>query len=220
MTDFVVAIDGPAGSGKSSVSRTVARRAGLEHLDTGSYYRAATLAILRAGVSPGDPAAATSAVRSSVIEPIEGLITLDGEEVEEAIRGPEVTAAVSAVSAIEEVRKAMVDAQRDWVTDHGGRAVVEGRDIGTVVFPDADVKVYLTATAEERARRRADERSEDHEVHLDAIKRRDAYDASRDASPMRPAEDSVVLDTTGLSIDQVVEQILDLIREAQSFSSP
>ena len=215
MSTCVVAIDGPAGSGKSSVSRAVANGAGLVHLDTGSYYRAATLAVLRADVLPSDPAAATQAVRRASIEPVDGVITLDGDEVEQAIRGPEVTAAVSEVSAIPDVRAALVSAQRSWVAEHGGQAVVEGRDIGTVVFPDAAVKVYLTASAEERAKRRAAERSEDHAVHLEAIQRRDAFDSSREASPLRPADDATVVETTGMSIDEVVIEILQLIEAAR-----
>lgn len=214
MTRFVVAIDGPAGSGKSSVSRAVAARAGLAHLDTGSYYRGATLAVLRAGADPNDVGAATDAVDGARVVPEGGRMFLDGEDVEDEIRGPEVTAAVSAVSAIPQVRASMVRAQREWVDDHGGRAVVEGRDIGTVVFPTATVKIYLTADPEERARRRALERAESVHDHLEAIRKRDRYDSSREASPLRPADDAHVLDTTGLSIDEVVDQIVDLIRVA------
>ncbi len=207
MVTLVVAIDGPAGSGKSTVSRGVAERLGIAHLDTGGYYRAATLAVLQASVEHDAEDRVVDVVEDAVIGPENGLMTLDGEIVEHAIRGPEVTAALSAVSAIPRVRAAMVRAQRNWVNDHGGKAVVEGRDIGTVVFPDADVKVYLTADPAERARRRAVERGEDPIDHLEAIERRDAHDSSREASPLRPAEDAVILDTTNLSIEQVIDRM-------------
>jgi cytidylate kinase len=208
---MVVAIDGPAGSGKSTVSRGLASHLAIPHLDTGAYYRAATLAVLRAGIDSRDDQAAMAVVGRARIEPVDGRMTLDGDDVEEEIRGAEVTALVSPVSAIPAVRVAMVAAQRDWVGKHGGRAVVEGRDIGTVVFPDAQLKVFLTADAGERARRRAVERGEAFERHLDAIRRRDTYDASRAASPMRPAEDAVIVDTTGLSVEQVIGQIAAMV---------
>lgn len=211
MSAMVVAIDGPAGSGKSSVSRAVADRLGLAHLDTGGYYRAATLAVLRAGVDPEDISATVESVRAASIGPVGGEMTLDGQVVESDIRGREVTAAVSAVSAIPAVRAAMVAAQRSWVYENGHRAVVEGRDIGTVVFPDAEVKVYLTASAAERARRRAAEHDEDPVEHLRAIERRDTLDASREASPMRPADDAVIVDTTDLSLDEVIDVIVELV---------
>ncbi len=208
---LVVAIDGPAGSGKSTVSRGLATRLEIPHLDTGAYYRAATLGVIRAGVDSRDDEAVMAVVSRSGIEPVEGRMTLDGEGVEVEIRGPEVTALVSQVSAIPAVRAAMVDAQRAWVERHGGRAVVEGRDIGTVVFPDAQLKIYLTADPDVRARRRAAERGEALERHRDAIRRRDDYDASRAASPMRPADDAVIVDTTGLSVDQVIETIAEMV---------
>jgi cytidylate kinase len=193
----------------------VAQRVGLAHLDTGSYYRAATLAVLRADVAPAESEPATEVVQRAAIEPVDGVMTLDGETVEDAIRGGAVTAAVSEVSAIPAVRDAMVEAQRTWVADRGGEAVVEGRDIGTVVFPDADIKVYLTASEEERARRRAVERDEDLRFHLAAIRRRDEFDSTRESSPLRPADDAIVLDTTGMSVDEVVDEIVRLIEDAR-----
>jgi len=212
---LIVAIDGPAGSGKSSVSRLVAGRLRLPHLDTGGYYRAATLAALRAGVDPEDAEGILRVLGDCEISSRDGLTTLGAEIVESAIRGPEVTAAVSRVSAHPEVRAVLVDKQREWVVARGGSGVVEGRDIGSVVFPEAPVKIFLTADEEERARRRARERGEDPAEHLAAIRRRDAIDGSRLASPMTIAEDAVVLDTTSLSIGEVVQRVVDLAEAVQ-----
>jgi cytidylate kinase len=212
---LIVAIDGPAGSGKSSVSRLVAGRLRLPHLDTGGYYRAATLAALRAGVDPGDAEGILRVLGDYEISSRDGLTTLGAEIVESAIRGPEVTAAVSRVSAHPEVRAVLVEKQREWVVARGGSGVVEGRDIGSVVFPEAPVKIFLTADEEERARRRARERGEDPAEHLEAIRRRDAIDGSRLASPMTVAEDAVVLDTTSLSIGEVVQRVVDLAEALQ-----
>lgn len=215
MPDLIVAIDGPAGSGKSSVARLVAGRLRLPHLDTGGFYRAATLMALRANVDPGDAAGIVHALGDVEITSRVGLTCIGDEVVESAIRGPEVTAAVSEVSAHPEVRRLLVAKQRQWVTDRGGSAVVEGRDIGTVVFPDTPVKVFLTADDEERARRRARERGEDPEAHLEAIRRRDAIDGSRAVSPMAIAEDATVIDTTNLSIGEVVEQVVRLAQTSR-----
>lgn len=215
MPGLIVAIDGPAGSGKSSVSRLVAGRLRLPHLDTGGYYRAATLAALRAGVDPGDAEGILRVLGDYEISSRDGLTTLGAEIVESAIRGPEVTAAVSRVSAHPEVRAVLVEKQREWVVARGGSGVVEGRDIGSVVFPEAPVKIFLTADEEERARRRARERGEDPAEHLEAIRRRDAIDGSRLASPMTVAEDAVVLDTTSLSIGEVVQRVVDLAEALQ-----
>ena len=215
MPGLIVAIDGPAGSGKSSVSRLVAGRLRLPHLDTGGYYRAATLAALRAGVDPEDAEGILRVLGDYEISSRDGLTTLGAEIVESAIRGPEVTAAVSRVSAHPEVRAVLVEKQREWVVARGGSGVVEGRDIGSVVFPEAPVKIFLTADEEERARRRARERGEDPAEHLEAIRRRDAIDGSRLASPMTVAEDAVVLDTTSLSIGEVVQRVVDLAEALQ-----
>ncbi|MDX1448086.1 MAG: (d)CMP kinase [Acidimicrobiia bacterium] len=213
MPQLIVAIDGPAGSGKSSVARLVAGELRLPHLDTGGFYRAATLIALRAGIDPADGVAIVDALEGVEITSRDGLACVDGEIVEAAIRGPEVTAAVSQVSAHPEVRQMLVAKQRQWVADRGGSAVVEGRDIGTVVFPDTPVKVFLTADDEERARRRARERGEDPETHLEAIRRRDAIDGSREVSPMAVADDAIVIDTTNLMIGEVVETVVRLAAE-------
>ncbi len=195
----VVAIDGPAGSGKSTVSRALARRLGLERLDTGAMYRAVAWAALDRGVDPADTDGVAAIARAAAIEPGPGPVRIDGVDVTTAIRSPEVSRTVSAVAANPAVRAALVERQRAWRAGHGG-GVVEGRDIGTVVFPDADVKVYLTASPEERARRRSDEAA-------DSVARRDRIDSTRAASPLARADDARLLDTTGRSVDSVVEEI-------------
>ena len=212
---MVVAIDGPGGVGKSTVSARTSQALGLAHLDTGSFYRAATLAVLRAGIDPEDESAALDVVASVSIDFADGEVWLDNADVTEATRSDEVTAAVSAVSAIPEMRADLVNRQRDWVERHGGSAVVEGRDIGTVVFPDATVKVFLTARPEVRARRRAKDKG-DREINQIAaeLQRRDEYDSRRKVSPLRAAADAVVVDTSDLNIDQVVERVLELAIEA------
>lgn len=215
MSDLIVAIDGPAGSGKSSVARLVAGRLRLPHLDTGGFYRAATLMTLRAGVSPSDVAGIVALLGDIEITSRDGLTCIGDEVVEAAIRGPQVTAAVSEVSAHPEVRRLLVAKQRRWVAERGGSAVVEGRDIGTVVFPDSPAKVFLTADDEERARRRARERGEDPEAHLEAIRRRDAFDGSRAVSPLAVADDAVVIDTTDLTIGEVVDRIVGLAQASR-----
>ena len=211
---MVITIDGPGGVGKSTVSARTSNSLGLAHLDTGSFYRAATLAVLRAGVDPEDEPAVVDVVASVSIDFADGEVWLDNADVTEATRSDEVTAAVSAVSAIPELRADLVARQRDWVKRHGGRAVVEGRDIGTVVFPDAAVKVFLTARPEVRAARRAKDKG-DREINQIAVelRRRDEYDSQREASPLRAADDAVVVDTSDLNIDQVVEQVLALAIE-------
>ena len=201
----VVAIDGPAGSGKSTVAAALAARLGVSHVDTGAIYRAATLAVLRAGVDVRDPIACVRVIGESVIGRRDGRTLLDGEDVEADIRGPEVTAAVSAVSAHPDVRAALLALQRGQVGDAGG--VVEGRDAGTVVVPDADLKVWLTADPVERARRRAAERGEQDAyaigVQAADLARRDAQDAAQ----MARAPEAVVVDTTGRSVDDVIEEL-------------
>lgn len=205
--NVVVAIDGPGGSGKSTVSRRLAGRLGLPHLDTGAFYRAATVAVLRSGTDPGDEEAVVDVVDRADFDQRGGRMLLDGEDVSSGIRTEDVTAAVSAVAANPVVRRRMVALQRAWVERHGGSAVVEGRDIGSVVFPDALLKVFLTASPEERARRRARE----HETNEDAIaadlRRRDRSDSTREASPLVQARDAWVLDTTEMGIDEVVDRI-------------
>ena len=200
----VIAIDGPAGSGKSTIGRAVAARLGLEYLDTGAMYRSVTFAALRRDIDPGDAEAVASLAAKLTIV-VGEQVTVDGEDATVAIRGPEVTKAVSVVAANPAVRAEMVRRQRQWASERGG-GVLEGRDIGTVVFPDAALKVYLTADEAERLRRRAVEAGE--EVAKD-IARRDQADATRAASPMQAAEDALVIDTTGRPIDDIVEEVLD-----------
>jgi cytidylate kinase len=211
----VVAIDGPSGAGKSTVARAVAAALGIPHLDTGAYYRTATLVCLRAGVDPGDAAGALRALRDIDVDfTAGGNPTLGGVDISERLRAADVTAAVSIVSAHPEVRAAVVAMQRRWVAEHGGDAVVEGRDIGTVVFPDAAAKVYLTADVALRARRRAGD-AEAAGTTLEELvaqmTRRDHLDSSRTASPLRPAADAVLIDTSGLEVAEVVHRILDLV---------
>jgi CMP/dCMP kinase len=196
----LVAIDGPAGSGKSTVSRALAERLGLPRLDTGAMYRAVAWAVLDRGVDPSDAAAVAALAQHAEIDAGPNAVVIDGSEVTTAIRSPEVSRAVSVVAANPAVRASLVARQRHWATAHDG-GVVEGRDIGTVVFPQADVKVYLTASAEERARRRVDEAA-------DAVARRDRIDSTRSASPLARAEDARLVDTTGRSVESVVEEIL------------
>lgn len=207
---MIVTLDGPGGTGKSTVSRAVAARAGMPHLDTGAYYRAATLAVIRAGADPGDPDAVHRIVSRTSMDQEGDRMYLDGEDVSTEIRGEAVTSAVSAVSAHPDVRKLLVEKQRAWADEHGG-GVVEGRDIGSVVFPDAEVKVFLDASPEVRARRRALETGERVEEVLADLKRRDRLDSTRPTSPLIVPEGAIVLDTSDLSLEQVVKQLLDLI---------
>ena len=208
---MIIAVDGPGGSGKSTVSRQLAQRLGWLHLDTGAFYRAATLAVLRAGVAAAAHTEVAEAVRVRMFVQEGGRMCLDGEDVSLEIRSPEVTAAVSAVSALPEVRKMMVAQQRAWVAEHGRDVVVEGRDIGTVVFPEADLKIWLSASAQERAKRRALQTGEDPAVVMQELDRRDRADSGRKVSPLRPAEDAVLMDTTGMTVDEVVDRIVGLI---------
>jgi cytidylate kinase len=215
MSTFVD-IDGPSGSGKSTVARAVAAALGLRVLDTGAMYRALTYAVLDSGVALDDAGACAALARKVVISVEDGVTTVDGRDVSAAIRGPEVTGAVSTVAAHPGVREVLVAAQREWVRAHAG-AVVEGRDIGTVVFPDATVKVFLTASEDERAQRRQrDEHAADRDVAVADVKaaldRRDAIDSGRAASPLRAASDAVAIDTTGVSIDDVVADIVARVR--------
>jgi len=216
-----VTLDGPSGTGKSSVARAVATRLGAAYLDTGAMYRAATVAVLDAGVDPEDAEAVARAVAGATIEVGTAadteLVTVDGVDVAVRIRGPEVTRAVSAISAVPAVRRQLVDQQRALVA--GTEAVVvEGRDIGTVVLPEATVKVYLTAAPEARAERRAlqlglSTPAEVAELAAD-LRRRDEYDSSRADSPLRPAADAVIVDSTDLEQDQTVDRVVELARSA------
>lgn len=201
-------IDGPAGVGKSTVAAALAARLGVPHVDTGAFYRAATLAVLRSGVDPEDAERCLEVVRGTHIEQRCGRACLNGEDVECEIRGPAVTAAVSAVAAHPAVRQALLDGQRAGIGETG--AVVEGRDAGTVVVPDAAVKVWLTASTATRAARRArqlgDACQDAVEAHARDLARRDALDAAQ----MHAAADAVTIDTTGRSIDDVVTEIVAL----------
>ena len=196
---LLVAIDGPAGAGKSTVSRAVAEQLGVDRLDTGAMYRAIAALALELGVPPDDRDAVAALAASSTLE-VGKRVTIDGRDVTGLIRSPEVGRAVSIVAANPEVRRHLVQRQRAWVEAHGG-GVVEGRDIGSVVFPGAELKVYLTASPEERARRRHDEAPE-------GLARRDRIDSTRDVSPLREAEDAHRLDTTGRTVQDVVEEVL------------
>jgi cytidylate kinase len=208
---MIVTVDGPGGTGKSTVSRVLAHKAGLPHLDTGAFYRAATLAVLNSGVDPSHAAETTRVVDEARFDQVDGRMYLDGEDVSDEIRSEEVTAHVSVVSSHRAVREVMVDLQRDWVARHDGNGVVEGRDIGTVVFPDADVKIFLDARPEVRARRRANETGEGHDEVLADLSRRDHFDSTREASPMSVPPDAVLFDTSDFDFDEVVERLYALI---------
>jgi CMP/dCMP kinase len=206
----VLAIDGPAGSGKSTVAKALARRLGLAYLDTGAMYRAVTAAALRAGLDPHGAQVAVLARRCELAITTDRVL-VDGTDVTQQIRGPEVTGAVSAVAANPEVRAEMVSRQRHWIHQHGP-AVVEGRDIGTVVAPDARLKVHLTASAEARAARRVAEGTVGPDpagVAAD-LTRRDVADSTRATAPLSVAGDAMVVDTTHLGIDEVVEYVAAL----------
>lgn len=211
---MVIAIDGPSGVGKSTVARRVAAQLGMAYLDTGATYRAATLAVLQAEVDLTDERAVLSELEHHRIDYDEDGILLDGQSVALEIRSAAVTAAVSAVSALPLVRTEVVNMQRRWVADRNHHAVVEGRDIGTVVFPDAPLKIYLTATPMVRAMRRAGDAEAGgtslQEV-ADALAKRDHADSTRTASPLRPADDAVIVDTGDLTVDEVVARIIALV---------
>ncbi|MBE1548159.1 cytidylate kinase [Mycobacterium sp. OAS707] len=220
-SSLVVAVDGPAGTGKSSVSRGLARSLDARYLDTGAMYRIVTLAVLRAGVSledvAGIGATATAADLAVGYDPDEDRSYLAGEDVSAEIRGDEVTKAVSAVSAVPAVRTRLVQLQRELAAGQGS-VVVEGRDIGTVVLPNADVKIFLTASAEERARRRNDQNiasglASDYDAVLADVKRRDHLDSTRAVSPLRAADDALVVDTSDMTESQVVAHLLELVKQ-------
>jgi len=208
---MVIAIDGPAGAGKSSVARAVAGALGFTYLDSGAMYRCVALAGLERGADLGDPGAMGVLARSLAIDLGGGGVELDGRDVGAAIREPRVTEAASRVSVHPGVREAMVARQRELIT--AGRYVAEGRDIGTVVSPDAPLKVFLTASPEERARRRAAQTGEDEATVLAAQGERDERDETREHSALRAAEDALEIDTPGLSLDDVVERVVALARE-------
>ena len=208
---MVIAIDGPAAAGKSTVARALAERLGLTYLDSGAMYRCVALAALRAGVDPDDGTALGAFARGLEIAVSGGRVSLDGEDVTEQIRAPEVASAASRVAVHPEVREAMVERQRALFAV--GDYVAEGRDIGTVVSPGARLKVFLTATDDERARRRAAETGDPLPDVLSAQSRRDARDRERAHGALRPADDAVEMDTTGLSVEEVVDRVVALVRE-------
>ncbi len=195
----IIAIDGPAGSGKSTVSRALARRLGIDRLDTGAMYRAVAWAALDRHIDPADQPAVAELARTIGIS-VGDQVEVDGTDVTEAIRGPEVSGAVSVVAANPAVRSVLVQRQRRWVAERGG-GVVEGRDIGSVVFPDAKVKIFLTASADERARRRPEEDQQ-------ALSRRDRLDSTRAVSPLGVAEGALVIDTTDRPVEDIVDQVV------------
>lgn len=205
---MVIAIDGPAGAGKSTVARAVAEALGFTYLDSGAMYRCVALAGIERGADLDDAGAMGSLARSLKIGLDGGRVELDGRDVGVAIREPRVTEASSRVSVHPPVREAMVARQRELIA--AGRYVAEGRDIGTVVSPEAPLKVFLTASAEERARRRAAQTGEDQATVLAAQRERDERDKSREHSALRAADDAVEIDTTGLSLDEVVGRIVEL----------
>ena len=211
---YVVAVDGPAGVGKTSVSRGVASRMQCAHLDTGAYYRAATLVALVSRVDLTIEAEVLAVVAAAELEYGETTMAVEGVDMSTAIRCSAVTAAVSQVSAYPSVRTNLVARQRAWVEANGDCAVVEGRDIGTVVFSDSPLKVYLTASPEVRAERRAGERAGNNvaDVQQD-LARRDTTDSTRAASPLAAASDAVILDTSKLTLDEVIGSVLELARD-------
>ncbi|WP_308401918.1 MULTISPECIES: (d)CMP kinase [unclassified Streptomyces] len=218
----IVAIDGPSGTGKSSTSKAVAAKLGLSYLDTGAQYRAITWWMLSNGVDVSDTEAVANASAKPVIvsgtEPVGPTITVDGEDASGPIRTQEVTAAVSAVSAVPEVRTRLVGLQRAAAASAPDGIVVEGRDIGTTVLPDATLKIFLTASAEARASRRSGELKGAQSVQAtqDALVKRDAADSGRKTSPLAKADDAIEVDTTDLSLDQVIECIVTLIEEKRA----
>jgi cytidylate kinase len=215
----VVAIDGPGGVGKSTVGRAVASALGIPYLDTGGFYRAVTLAAIRAGTPLDDHPALLQIAADVSLDFDDGRMLLDGADVSADIRKPAVTAVVSLVAAIPEVRSVVVGRQQEWVARRGGCAVVEGRDIGTVVFPDAQVKVFLTAETGERARRRArdaEAAGQSQETIAAELASRDHRDSTREVSPLRAAPDATIIDTSHLQAGEVIDTILRLVAKARA----
>ena len=206
----VIAIDGPAGAGKSTVARALANRLGLEYLDTGAMYRAVTLAAMRRGIDLADVEQVAKLARQLTLEVGEHGVLVDGIDATTEIRSREVTTAVSTVASNSAVRAELVRRQRNWANERGG-GVLEGRDIGSVVFPDAELKLYLTAAPRVRAERRVAEAGGDVDEMTEAIELRDQYDRQRADGPLVQADGSIVVDTTGLSIDEVLERIEQLL---------
>jgi CMP/dCMP kinase len=216
MNKIVIAIDGPSGAGKGTISRTIAARLGYRHVDTGAMYRAVGWKALHDGMPVDEEAAVAALAERSTIVVEGGTVSIDGHDVTKAIRTPEIDKASAAVARLPGVRAALVARQR--AVGREGGVVMEGRDIGTVVFPNADVKIYLDASAEERARRRANDPahtgSQSGEAAVAAaIQARDTSDTTRAASPLMLAADAVRIDTTSMPIDEVVARVLELVKE-------
>ncbi|MFB7335569.1 (d)CMP kinase [Streptomyces adustus] len=218
---MIVAIDGPSGTGKSSTSKAVAAQLGLSYLDTGAQYRAITWWMVNNGIDIADPAAiADAAGKPDIVsgtDPAAPTITVDGTDVAGPIRTQEVTSKVSAVSAVPEVRARITELQRSLAASAAGGIVVEGRDIGTTVLPDADLKVFLTASAEARAARRSGElKGADVQATREALLKRDAADSSRKTSPLAKADDAVEVDTSDLTLPQVIACVVSLVEEKRA----
>jgi cytidylate kinase len=217
MEPIIIAIDGPSGAGKGTIARAVARRLGFHHVDTGAMYRALAWKALRAGIELTDDAAVSALAERAQFDVSDGRVSIDGHDIVHAIRTPEMDAAASVVARQPGVRRVLVERQRALAARGG--SVMEGRDIGTVIFPDAHVKVYLDASPEERARRRASDPAHAsgkgptaiQEVAT-ALAERDRLDSTRAASPLKIAEDAVVIDTTAMSIDAAVERVMEVVR--------
>ncbi len=209
----VIAIDGPAGAGKSTIARALATRLGLEYLDTGAMYRAVTFAAMRRDVSLDDLEAVSRLAETIDLDVSERGVSVDGVDATAAIRTPEVTSNVSKVAANSGVRAEMRSRQQHWAAERGG-GVIEGRDIGSVVFPDAEMKLYLTASPRTRAERRVAEAGGDVDEIEQAIAARDHYDSTRADSPLTEADGSAYVDTTGLGVDEVLDHILRLLEHA------
>lgn len=219
---LILAVDGPSGTGKSTTCRALAKRLDAKYVDTGAMYRVATLAVLRAGIDPADTDAVIKATTDLPLEvsddPDSKQVIFDGEDVSRVIREDEVTRNVSAVSAVPEVRQNLVELQRKLARD-AHRAIVEGRDIGTVVLADAPAKAFMTAAAEVRAQRRHDQNlaaglESDFATVLTDVERRDAADSSRATSPLRPAEDATLVDTSFMSLEEVLDALTEIVKES------
>ena len=219
---LILAVDGPSGTGKSTTCRALAKRLDAKYVDTGAMYRVATLAVLRAGIDPADTDAVIKATTDLPLEvsddPDSKQVIFDGEDVSRVIREDEVTRNVSAVSAVPEVRQNLVELQRKLARD-AHRAIVEGRDIGTVVLADAPAKAFMTASAEVRAQRRHDQNlaaglESDFATVLADVERRDAADSSRATSPLRPAEDATLVDTSFMSLEEVLDALTEIVKES------
>lgn len=210
----VVAIDGPAGSGKSTVAKAVAERLGFAHIDTGGMYRAVTLLALEGAVDPTDGERLGEISRQVDIKAVEGMITIGGRDVSGRVRDPDVTELVSVVAAHPPVRHEMTAMQRRLASEED--VVMEGRDIGSVVFPDAEVKIFLTASMDERVQRRAAETGEDPDHIRDTIASRDTADSERETSPLARPEGAILIDSTGRSIEEVVSEVVRAVEAARA----